>query len=520
MAAADFRMPMVNVHQARPVDSNDVPVWLQHSQRIYNYLRLWRYYKGQHWNYIPNPGEPVVTANYVRKFIDKHNQYLFGNGFTITANQEGETFQQAEDALNINWEKNNLELIGYEMGQAGGVTGDCWVNVGLDEDPVHGVRIKYSVIPSHYVFPIFSKSSQLEYDALLLQWPDMVVTNNTFGRIRTRTKIVGQYWTSDQYWELEDGEPTGPPRKNLLGIIPFVHISNIPVSGDFWGLSDLTDVVDLNREFNEKMTDISDIINYHAAPVTVIYGAKANQLQKGARKVWSGLPKDAKIEHLQLSGELAASKDYLKDLKDCLFQLSDMSPTAFGGIEAISNTSGVSLSIQFAPIIEHMKIRRMTFGQGIQRINFLTLKMMEILGTFKANGQPSPYYSRVKWPDPLPRDKQILIQNLQQMHSLQLISRVHILQELIHNDVAPSDLEYSKAADYINEAILEEQQIQAILNPQPEPGEEGGGGGSSHDKGQSDNARKQKQNETSAAENASLKAQRRASQAASGVIAA
>lgn len=514
MAAADFRMPMVNVHQARPVDSNDVPVWLQHSQRIYKYLNLWRYYRGEHWNYAPNPGEPVVTANYVRKFVDKHNQYLFGNGFTINANMGGETYQKAEDALNINWEKNNTELIGFEMGQTGGVTGDCWVNVGLDEDSVFGTRIKYSIIPSHFVFPIFTKSSQLKYDALLLQWPEMVVTQNDFGRIRTRTKIVGQYWTKDMYWELEDGQPIDAGKKNLLNEIPFVHISNVPVVGDFWGLSDMQDVVDLNREFNEKMTDISDIINYHAAPVTIIFGATANQLQKGARKTWSLANKDARVENLALQGELAASTQYLKDLKECLFQLSSMSPTAFGGIEAVSNTSGVSLSIQFAPIIEHMKIRRMTYAQGIQRVNYLTLRMMEILGTYSAKGSPNPYFSAVKWPDPLPRDKQLLIQNLQQMHSLQLISRVQILRELIHNDVAPSELEVSEAEKYIQEAIEEEKKIQEMLTPAESAG---GGKEKDHDKGRSDNNLRAKRNSMSSAEAASISAGHRAAQVASGL---
>ena len=62
-----------------------------------------------------------------------------------------------------------------------------------------------------------------------------------------------------------------------------------------WGLADITDIVALNREYNEKATEISDIINYHAPPVTVIIGAKASNLEKGPRKVWAIGSKDAKI---------------------------------------------------------------------------------------------------------------------------------------------------------------------------------------------------------------------------------
>jgi hypothetical protein len=43
----------------------------------------------------------------------------------------------------------------------------------------------------------------------------------------------------------------------------------------------------LNRAYNETATDIADIVNYHAAPVTVITGAKASNLEKGPKKVWA-----------------------------------------------------------------------------------------------------------------------------------------------------------------------------------------------------------------------------------------
>ena len=69
-------------------------------------------------------------------------------------------------------------------------------------------------------------------------------------------------------------------RANPLGTIPVVFIPNIPVSGSPWGLSDAQDIIAINRQYNEIATDIADIVNYHAAPVTVIVGAKASQLEK------------------------------------------------------------------------------------------------------------------------------------------------------------------------------------------------------------------------------------------------
>jgi len=42
----------------------------------------------------------------------------------------------------------------------------------------------------------------------------------------------------------------------------------------------------------------------------VIVGAKASQLEKGPKKVWGGLPKDAQVFNLELGGNLAAPLEY------------------------------------------------------------------------------------------------------------------------------------------------------------------------------------------------------------------
>jgi hypothetical protein len=471
------RFTLNRVNRDYPVNSgHEIDIWHQNAQRILQYGRLWNFYKGSHWNYVPEAGEPVTTANFIRLFVDKHAQYLMGNEFTIHANWRGRTYTDAEDVLNEEWAKNSIGKLGYQMAQIGGVTGDCWVNVGIDEDPIYGDRVKITAFPSEFCYPVFMRNSDRHPRALLVQWPESEVVSNAFGRVRVRSYVAGQYWTAESVWELKDGNPIADPKPNLLKEIPFVHIKNLLVGTEYWGMSDIGDIIDINREFNEKITDMSDIINYHAAPVTVIYGAKASTIQKGARKVWSGLPKDAKIENLQLEGDLAAAREYLINLKDTLFQLGSMPKVAFGGDTAISNTSGVALAIQFAPILEHMKKKRLTYTEGIQRINYLVLRIKEILGEFRSYGRPTPYYSGVKWPDPLPRDKQMRMNELQIMQQMKLLAKVRILRELIHNDIAPAELELNDAEEILEEAEQEEidstkrLQDAGVLPPPGAPG--------------------------------------------------
>jgi hypothetical protein len=517
------RFTLNRVNRDYPITSgHEIDIWHQNAARILQYGRLWNFYKGNHWNYVPEAGEPVTTANFVQLFVDKHSQYLFGNQFTIHANFRGSAYQAAEDLLNEEWEKNHIGQLGFQMGQVGGVTGDCWVNVGIDNDAVFGDRVKLTVFPSEFVFPIFFRNSDRGFSGLLVQWPESEVVSNAFGRVRVRTYVAGQYWTKDEVWELRDGQPISNSKPNLLGEIPFTHIPNLMVGTEFFGMSDIGQVVDSNREFNEKTTDLGDIINYHAAPVTVIYGAKASTLQKGARKVWSGLPKDARVENLELQGDLAAAREYLMNLKDTLFQLGSMPKVAFGGDVPISNTSGVALAIQFAPILEHMKKKRLTYTKGIQYVNYQILRVREILGDYKANGRPLPYYSGVKWPDPLPRDKQLRLNELTVMQQMKLLSRAMILRELIHDDIAPAELDVSDAQKVLDEVDEElqkateqenELQLNHAVNLQ-EAGVSGGAGGAG---GPKPPGKKPPKTEAAAAEESSAKAEKQAGAQASGV---
>ena len=146
------------------------------------------------------------------------------------------------------------------------------------------------------------------------------------------------------------------------------------VSGSPWGLSDCHDIISLNRSYNETATDIADIVNYHAAPVTVIIGAKASQLEKGANKVWGGLPKDARVENLEGGGQgLKGAMDFLATLKKSMHEMIGVPETALGQAQPISNTSGVALSIQFQPLMNHYHQKIIQYAHGLERVNELIL---------------------------------------------------------------------------------------------------------------------------------------------------
>lgn len=239
-------------------------------------------------------------------------------------------------------------------------------------------------------------------------------------------------------------------RPNIIGKVPVVHIPNLPVSGSPWGLPDCQDIIGLNRQYNEVATSVADIINYHAEPVTVITGAKASQLERGAKKIWAGLPKDARVENLEGGYQgLQAGLQYMEMMKRTMHEMVGVPETALGQVQAISNTSGVALSIQYQPLMNRWEQKRIQYGRGIQRINELAIRTLaikepEMLQWTEGVNSPleddhlpildptSPltYFTEVEFPPPLPLDKLVLLNEIQQKFLLGLESREGALRLL------------------------------------------------------------------------------------------
>ena len=163
-------------------------------------------------------------------------------------------------------------------------------------------------------------------------------------------------------------------RPNPLGEIPVAFTPNFAVASSPWGLGDINDIISLNREYNEKATEISDIINYHVAPVTVITGAKASNLEKGARKVWAIGNKDAKVQNLELQTNFTGPLGYMELLKQSMHEFMGVPAAALGTMQPISNTSGVALSMQYQPLMLKHERKKIQYIPLFQRINELIIK--------------------------------------------------------------------------------------------------------------------------------------------------
>lgn len=463
--------------------------------RITRYYLFWKFYKGQHYKDF-NDG--LLSFNYVRAFIDKVNLFLLGDkAFSFKVNSlystqvDKEVERLAEELVMYHWNKSGKVQLAYEMLQMGSITGDLWAGVQWEpsEDDEDDYFCKIKVFDSRQCFVTFKNGDFNYTDSFIVRQPlDQSGENSKKGY-----KLFVQMWTKDtvETWYQKDlsvdykavAKFEGKKQKNPYGFIPVVHIKNRPDSSGYYGMSDANDILKINKIYNEMNQQEKAILDYHATPTTVITGASAKSLKKGLGQIWSGLPAEANVFNLGLDVDMSGMNNFVLNLKTAMHELSDIPENALGKIQAISNTSAAALRITYQPIIQQADLKATTYGQGIEQLNKLILrilaiedpdnerltKLLELVPNFLKEMKISPVFCYG-----FPVDKMQEVQMGQQELNMKIASRREIMERMGKDNI-PALLE-EITQDAIDQA-KEQMQIQLMLRSVGVgEGEEGGEG--------------------------------------------
>lgn len=417
----------------------------------------WNFYEGFHWEGVEDTGKPEVTVNYARAFVDKFVSFELGKGFQVKMKPEMEKLEEDKSPLyfiNRVWGENSKIETCIEMGQSKSIAGDAWIQVRYEPVTLAGKpnpefhdpfgeypngKIHILVLPPSIVFPEFDEyHDRKRIKKLSIMYPIKKEEKNTFGfATGVKNVIYKQIWTEEtiEIWEGEDLINRLPNKYKLL---PFKQIKNFPVQGKNYGVGDIDDVIPLNMEYNLKKSDVSEIIDYHSSPITAVFGARVGNLERGANKVWGGLPKDARIENLKLDGDLIAAQSYIDDIKRAMFEVGNMPEGVLGGDLSISNTSGVALQISLMPILERVRIKQAISKEALEYINKLILYigLAEKMITIPDNIQKKDFfYNEVHFESILPKDGVLELQEIESEMRLGLENREGAMKRLNKSNI-------------------------------------------------------------------------------------
>jgi hypothetical protein len=450
-----------------------------HGPRLTRYAQNWAFYLGHHWAYRRVAGEPQLVFNYCMAMSNYLNNFAFGKGFSVQADRR---VQHIVPALveRILTRDNKKKALLWSVGQLGGVSGDAFVKVAYDPaswmdnyGDVHSIGDEHEdrspsctelpnkascrvfhegrvrILPLNPAF-CFPEWAPHDMDLLLrfkLKYRFWATAPEGTRQVYTYTEIL-----TDEVIEEYINDQLISQRENPLGEIPVVHIANKPAASSPWGLSDIQDILPLNRAYNETATEILDIINYYTAPVTIVTGHKASNMERGANKLWGITNKDAKVYNLEGGAEgLPQALEFLTLLEHSMHKMTGIPVTALGEEQAISNTSGVALYIQFFPLMMAYSLKTTQYEDGWKRILYFALRTLfmaepdsllydpatkgiledpDVQADVIDPSDPVTYDLEIRWPPPFPTDLVVKLNEIMMKMQMGLESKVGALLEL------------------------------------------------------------------------------------------
>jgi hypothetical protein len=209
-------------------------------------------------------------------------------------------------------------------------------------------------------------------------------------------------WTGDR-WLVTIAGQTARDEPNPYGWLPYLVLPNNASGAEFWGESDLEDLLDLCRQLNKRLSVLADILDYSGYPITVLEnvdGSDGIVLGPGAK--WE-MPEGSKAYLLDLlqGGGVDLHIKYVDELRTALHDLAETPRTAFG--EAGRAIAGAALQVELQPLVQKVKRKRRGLASLYRKRNAMLLDLMERFGSAPIGGlrRTVPV-----WPPILPSDRE------------------------------------------------------------------------------------------------------------------
>ena len=405
-----------------------------HQHRIAKYKRNKAIFEGKHFDVLAGVhGKKekdllYISMNLAGLICKKSADFLFGEQVRVLSGTKGN--KKSQEALDKLINDSGLGIINYESALSNAYRGDSFYKVRWgqefggtlppDVDPFKAIIEQQD---AEYVFPEQSLTNAKQIVAYHIAVPVppegknkpwvLNVESHTAGKIVNHAYSMLPTHT-DSYgvpteWKIEGtiGEVTetntGVPKPLV------VHVANYS-TGDSWeGLDDISELVPLFDELNNRLTQLASIFDKHADPALCVPSGTLGEDEFGNpifniayNKVFEiDGQEDAYPKYLTWNGQLFEAFQEMDKIIEMILVISEVPAVVVGlGESGTSGNSGLSIKFMMNSLLAKVNRKRQYYDKALKEV----LTIAQILDV-TAGGQKYKVATPVlMFQDGLPKD--------------------------------------------------------------------------------------------------------------------
>jgi len=421
--------------------------------RFSSYKANLDFYNGNQWS--TKSKNRQLVFNYARVAVDKVTSYLMNDlnfAFDPLPGGDPARAKRAEDVVYQVLDQNTCSELDYTTEVDTAILGDgCYKviwdavekRIRITAPDVNGLYAWWTGDDLSRIYQVASRYT-LSADEVALLYKRT---------LQKKSAQVTELWTAREFVLYLDNDVIDR-KPNPYGFIPFIIFPNLRKPKQFWGMSDIPQLTEPQKELNRALSQLSRILEVSGNPIAVLEGVEASediQVRPGA--VWN-LPPDTKAYLLDLlqGGGIRLHIDYIDLIYRTMHDMSESPRAAYGGIER--ELSGVALEVELQSLLQKVRRKRLIRTWVYKQRNEMILRLWAKFMREDLTGQPQ----RVCWGIVLPQDRNREAQNEQ----LLIQSGVHSRRTAMDNlSIRDPELEFEKWMEERKLILLQNNEFKA-----------------------------------------------------------
>lgn len=401
------------IELAKEITALEGTIRLDWTHRVYGdgvysgYQTLRDFYKGKQWSFRKEGGGTMRTYNYCFTIVENMTAFLTNEPpqiscppRNVTDPVERSLAEGRTKLLDAIHEDNALSLVFQRAVRTGSITGDAFIFGAIptfktNEDGTKVFdRIRYwNIEKPEHIQVLWKDENFSEMDGFIKKYRISVeVAKRLFKDEIDKNKVVvkadydaenpsntqttevpmitiKELWKEDEYLLMfnNDNKPVHYT-KHDFGFVPLQYIPNIHLPGEPKGTSDIEHELDPQQEYNERASDLADIIKEIAQPA--YWGKNLDNLTevRSGQTVIYQVGDDGEINAMPKSGQTFPLESYLNDRKNDIIALSGLNQVLYPGNQVLQAT-GRALSVVMQGVNNKVSLRKEWWVRAFKELN-------------------------------------------------------------------------------------------------------------------------------------------------------